>query len=142
MRAIAVVAAAFAVIAFSPSGWSAAEPSADKRIVAAMFYSNFCASCRVLDPKIQDVKPDFADRPVDFVKFNQTFSLFNTDSLRELAEEHGVPGVFEEYRGKTGFMLLVEPETERVLAMITMSHSRDAIRAEIERALASQETSS
>ncbi len=136
MRALVAAAVVLAAVAVWPSGWSTAEPTQDRRLVAAMFYSNFCASCRILDPKIEAVKPDFDGRPVDFVKFNQTFSAFNTSSLRELAHEHGVPTVFEEYRGATGFMLLVEPETERVVAMITMSYSRDEIRAAIDRALA------
>ena len=128
---------AFVVLAFLTAAAPArSDQATDNPVVATMFYSGLCGACQVLDPRIEAVKPDFAERDIDFVRFNQTFSLFNKGQLKKLAAEHGVESVWEEYAGKTGFMLLVDPRNDRVLEVITMRHSKEEIRAAINDALA------
>ncbi len=106
-------------------------------VVAAMFYSGFCATCRVLEPRIDAVRDDYADQPVTFIRFDKTWSaLGGGDKRAVLAEEHGMAEIWERHKGSQGFMLLVDPEAEEVLAMVTLRHSEDDIRALIDAALA------
>jgi thiol-disulfide isomerase/thioredoxin len=141
--AVVAVAAAgfgarFALTAFKPETWSSSEVAEDRDVVAAMFFSNFCGACKILDPRIAEVRPEYLDRPVDFVKFNQTFSAFNTRELEALADAHGIRRVFETHQGKTGFMVLVDPASQRELEVVTVAYQPDDIRDALDRALAGQ----
>ncbi len=133
--------AAFAALVFLSATAQAqeAEPAReDQPVVAVMFFSSFCAACRVLDPRIEDVEPDFAGRPVEFLRLNQTWSMFNREELDALAEEHGVSRIWEARRGQTGFVALVDPADGDVLDILTVRETRDQITRAIERALQRQ----
>ncbi len=115
---------------------SATTAIADEQpVVAAMFYSNWCGACQILDPRIEAVKPDFLNRAVDFVKFDFSYALVRGKALKELASEKGVPNIYAKNKGRTGFMLLIDPATESVLEIITLRDSKEAIAAKLERSL-------
>jgi len=100
---------------------------ADQPLLAVMFYSNWCGACLILDPKIEAVKPVFKDRPVDFVKFDFSFALVRGKALQQLADEKNLGEIYRNNKGKTGFMLLVNPVTAQVLDVITMDDSANDI---------------
>lgn len=108
----------------------------DQPVVAAMFYSSFCAACQVLEPRIESVRPDFAERDVTFIRFDKTWSALGGRRAREdLAAEHGMSAIWERYKGSQGFMLLVDPQAEEVLALVNLRHSAEEISALITAAL-------
>ncbi len=137
LAAGALVGGRFAVTMFKPVTWSDTEVKEDRAVVAAMFFSNFCASCKILDPKITAVRPEFLERPIDFVKFNQSYSALNAGELRAIAEAHGIPEIYDTYAGQTGFMVLVDPESQGIIEIVTVGYSESDIRRALERALAS-----
>ncbi|MCF6294029.1 MAG: thioredoxin domain-containing protein [Robiginitomaculum sp.] len=100
---------------------------ADQPLLAVMFYSNWCGACLILDPKIEMVKPVFKDRPVDFVKFDFSFALVRGKALQALADEKNLSEIYQNNKGKTGFMLLVNPVSAQVLDVITMNDSANDI---------------
>ncbi len=128
-----------AIVTFGLAG---AEPSPARSddaqpVVAAMFYSGFCASCRVLEPRIEAVRDDYADQPVTFIRFDKTWSaLGGGDRRAALAQDHGMAEIWERHKGGQGFMLLVDPGAQEVLAMVTIRHSERDIRALLDAALA------
>lgn len=99
-------------------------------LVGAKFYSAWCSSCAVLDPKLREVVPDFDGRAVEFTKFD--FSIGQPDSLTEKAERLGVEAVYLENKGATGFMALIDRRNQSVVAVVTMRDSRADIRRKIE----------
>ncbi|MBL1431364.1 MAG: hypothetical protein COA60_007655 [Robiginitomaculum sp.] len=99
----------------------------DQPLLAVMFYSNWCGACLILDPKIEAVKPVFKDRPVDFVKFDFSFALVRGKALQALAKEKNLSEIYQNNKGKTGFMLLVNPVSSQVLDVITMDDSANDI---------------
>lgn len=103
-------------------------------VVAATFYATWCSPCRILEPKLSDVIPDFADKPVKFVKLDFTFG--KRDEVEELAAREGLADVYRQFGGASGFTLLVDPETGEVIDMLTMDHSSRAMRAAIAQAIA------
>ncbi len=107
----------------------------EQPVIAAMFYSNWCGACQILDPRIEAVKPDFSGRSVDFVKFDFSYALVRGKSLKEQAAQKGVPNIYAKNKGRTGFMLLIDPATETVLEIITLRDSKEAIAAKLERSL-------
>lgn len=141
MRLSVIVLAAIAVFMvpnFFRAEWSntAQAEAVDERprLVAAMFRSSWCASCRIIEPRIEDVREDYEDAAVEFIRFD--FTLGRRGGLRERAEEAGISEVFLQLEGRTGFMLLIDRETGQVFEAVTTSYDRDNIRAALDRWLA------
>ncbi len=99
-----------------------------------MFRSSWCASCRIIEPRIDDVREDYEDAAVEFIRFD--FTLGRRSGLRERAEDAGISDVFLQLEGRTGFMLLIDRETGQVFEAVTTSYDRDNIRAALDRWLA------
>ena len=108
-----------------------AEVATEPRLVAAMFRSSWCSACRVIQPRIEDVRAEYEDAAIDWVKFD--FTLGRRDSLREMAEAEGLASIYNEAAGSTGFMLLIDRDTNQVFEMITMDYGRDQIREALDR---------
>ncbi|WP_297737162.1 thioredoxin family protein [uncultured Maricaulis sp.] len=108
-----------------------AEAESEPRLVAAMFRSSWCSACRVIEPRIEDVRAEYEDAAIDWVKFD--FTLGRRDHLAELAEAEGLSTIYSDAAGSTGFMLLIDRDTNQVFEMITMDYGRDQIRDALDR---------
>ena len=106
----------------------------EPEIIAATFASAWCTACKVLEPRLAKVIPDFLDKPVKFIELDFTFG--KNDGHRTLAEENNFPEVYERFKSGTGFTLLIDSETGKVIDTLTMNHSKDAMRAAIAQAIA------
>lgn len=107
-------------------------------VVAATFSSAWCSSCKILEPRLADVIPDFKDKPVKFVKLD--FTLGQRDEIEDQAAAEGLEDIYPRFKGATGFTLLVDADTGEIIDMLTINHSKSAMRAAIAQsvALASQ----
>lgn len=105
--------------------------TSEPRLVAAMFRSSWCSACRIIEPRVEDVRAEYEDAAVDWVKFD--FTLGRRGGLRELAEAEGLLPIYDEAAGSTGFMLLIDRDTGQVFEMITMDYGRDQIREALDR---------
>ncbi len=110
--------------------------SEDAKIVAMLFYADWCSSCKVLDPKVETAKKAFADSSVKFAKIDLTNDATRAES-EKLAETLGATEAFYSYGSRTGFMLLVEKASGEVLSMITMSKTVEQIEEALTKALES-----
>ncbi|MEM8934914.1 MAG: thioredoxin domain-containing protein [Pseudomonadota bacterium] len=102
-------------------------------VIAATFSSAWCASCKILEPKLADLAPVFADQPVQFIKLDFTFGQYNEQKARAAALNF--EGVFNAYEGATGFTLLLDAETGVLIDTLTANHSKNAMEAAIAQAL-------
>jgi len=114
---------------------SPTEVSQEQPVIAAMFYSNWCGACQILDPRIEAVKPEFSGHKVDFVKFDFSYALVRGKAIKTLAEEKGIANIYAKNKGRTGFMLLIDPATETVMDIVTIRDSKEAIAAKLQRSL-------
>lgn len=105
--------------------------TSEPRLVAAMFRSSWCSACRIIEPRVEDVREEYEDAAVDWVKFD--FTLGRRGGLRELAQAEGLLPIYDEAAGSTGFMLLIDRDTGQVFEMITMDYGRDQIREALDR---------
>lgn len=113
----------------------AAEPSvSEPRLIAATFRSNWCGPCRILEPRFDSVMQDYADASIEEVRFD--FSFGRRGRLAERAAEEGISEVYARSAGSTGYVLLIDRETQDVLAHITVRYADGDIRGAIEHALA------
>ncbi len=142
-----IVLVIFALLAASPllrslfntaQASSIASPTVtaeEQPVIAAMFYSNWCGACQILDPRIEAVKPAFAGHNVDFVKFDFSYALVRGKAIKALAEEKGIANIYAKNKGRTGFMLLIDPATQTVMDIVTIRDSKEAIAAKLQRSL-------
>lgn len=127
------------VAAFAFSGRTAATGAdytfkGEPKVVAATFSSAWCASCKILKPRLADIIPEFADKPVKFVELDFTFG--QRKEIEAQAESEGLGAAYPRFKGATGFTLLVDRKTGAVIDYLTISHSKAAMRAALARAIA------
>ena len=130
--------------AFAASGGTAATEAdytlgREPELVAVTFASAWCGPCKILQPRLSDVIPGFADKPVKFVDLDFTFG--ETEGLADKAAAEGLADVYPRFKGATGYTLLVDRDTGEVIDSLTVDHSKPAMRAAIARALAVAEVS-
>lgn len=124
--------AALSLILLPPT--AEAETRADEpRLVAALFRSNWCGPCKVLEPRYEAVMTDYAEAPLERVRFDSSFG--RRGALTQRAREEGVSEVYEATAGSTGFVLLIDRETGDVLARISMDFSDADIRGALDHAI-------
>ncbi|HBS29088.1 MAG TPA: hypothetical protein DEB06_06475 [Phycisphaerales bacterium] len=115
-----------------PSGTQKAEARAPKAIVLA-FHADWCGKCKVLGPKLMDeVRPAVASDPVLFVKVDLT-NKDDSSQAEYLMSALGCGELWKEHGGKTGFALVVDPKTRKVIS--TLKSDQDA--SAMKKALAS-----
>lgn len=106
----------------------------EPEVVAASFVSAWCSTCKILEPRLAKIVPDFADKPIKFVEFDFTFGQREEIALR--AEEEGVGAIYPQFEGATGFTVLVDHDTGEIIDILTISYSPSAMRAAIAQAIA------
>lgn len=127
------------VAAFAIAGRTSATDAeytyeGEPEVVAATFSSAWCSACKVLEPRLAKVIPDFAGKPVKFVELDFTFG--QRAEIKELAEREGLGDVYPRFEGATGFTLLVDAETGEIIDMLTVEHSKEAMRTVIAQTIA------
>lgn len=137
MRTSLIIAAAFAVF-FAPNflraDWDVAEARALEerpRLVAAMFRSSWCSQCRILEPRLDDVRPEYQDAAMEFVRFD--FTLGRRSPLRERARQAGIEPLYDQLEGRVGFLVLMDRESGQVFEIITTNYDRENIAAAFDR---------
>lgn len=106
----------------------------EPEVVAVTFSSAWCSSCKILAPRLADVIPDFAGKPVKFVELDFTFG--ERPEIADRAEAEGLGDLYPRFKGATGFTLLVDRETGEIIDSLTINHSKAAMRAAIAQSLA------
>ena len=129
----------FGVAIFAFSGRNSAvgadyELTGEPEIVAATFSSAWCSSCKILKPRLAGVIPSFSGEPVKFVELDFTFG--QRGEVEEQAVAEGLGDIYPRFKGATGFTLLVDRDTGEIVDMLTIKHSKAAMRAAIAQAVA------
>jgi len=126
-----ILAAAMLV---SMSGLASAADPVEPKVVGLMFYADTCASCKVLDPKIQAVKSEFTGKPLLFTTFDHS----NDATMGQAAMLAAALGVGELYAAQekaSGFMILIDAKSKQPLGKLTRDMSEEEIKAEFNKAL-------
>ncbi|MBY0422063.1 MAG: hypothetical protein K2Q06_07140 [Parvularculaceae bacterium] len=143
LAAAAVIIPAMAVFGVQSRTPDVDAPSAGApEIIAASFVSAWCASCKILEPRLAKVIPEFRGAPVKFEALDFTFGP--RPELAQQAADDGYSLVYARFAGATGFTLLIDPDTGDVVDRLTMSDTetsmRERIAAAIARAQAAEKT--
>lgn len=94
-----------------------AVPAEMPKVIALSFYADACPGCKMLKPKLAEVMADAGKQPCLFVKLDQS----NKDSREAefLLAALGMADLWKENAGHTGFVLLVDSKTKKVVGILT-----------------------
>lgn len=130
MKVIATIAASVLIgttIALA-AGFAAQGPTLEQpKIVGVLMYADWCSSCKVLEPKLNQVKPGFQGKPILFTRFDLT-NDFTKDQSARYAALLGLEKLYKDNADKTGYMALIEWPSRRNVGMITMDKSPEEIK--------------
>ena len=108
---------------------------AQPEVIGVLFYADWCGSCKTLDPKLEQATAKLVNKPALLTTFDMT-NLATQYQAGQLANALGLADLYQEIGLKTGFMILVDPETGRQIDKISRDDTVDEIVSKIEAALA------
>lgn len=100
-----------------PSGTKRAAAAEAPKVIALNFYADWCPGCKALKPKLEEAMKDVTDQPLLAVKLDQTDK--ESKQAEYMLAALGLGDLWKEHGGKTGFVLLVDARTQRVVKTIT-----------------------
>jgi thiol-disulfide isomerase/thioredoxin len=113
---------------------SLAQSSIQPTIIAVKMDADWCGKCRVMNPKLEKIKPKFKDSTILFITFNMT-DEFSTQQSELLATRLNLTDLFNMYRGRTGFIVLLDAESGEELMILQSDLSEEQLKNEIIRLL-------
>ncbi len=121
-----------------PSGTATPEKMAAAqapKVIALSFYADWCPGCQALKPKLESVMKAAGKQPCLFVKLDQTDK--ESRQAEFLLASLGLGELWKENGGKTGFTLLVEPKSKKVVGKIMADQDTESIKSTLMSALGS-----
>jgi thiol-disulfide isomerase/thioredoxin len=113
----------------------AEHPKQAHDVIGMLFFADWCAACKELEPKLDAVRRGYAERPIRFTRVDLTDDAAKEQSARR-AEEAGLSAVYAKHADKTGFVLLIDARTKKVLDRLVATQTADEMRTTIDGALA------
>lgn len=120
------------IVAYQPliHAQSSAETSADLKIIGVAMHADWCGKCKQLGPKYSQVMPQFEGQPILFTRFDMT-NDFTISQSEKLAGLLGLTALFQEHKGRTGYVVLLDAKTHKVLKTLKHNQSEEELRQEI-----------
>lgn len=128
------------LLAFAATGMSAGQQTraaADEgpKIIAIKFHADWCGYCKAMGPVFEELQAKYDRLPVLYVTFEQTRE-FGRRQSRYLADAMGLNDTWAENGGKTGFVLLIDARSKRIVNRLshkqTLKQMGAALQAAVE----------
>ncbi len=110
------------------------EKDASLSVIGVKMDAEWCPKCHEMNPKLENIMPEFNGEEVLFVKFNMTDD-FTRHQSSLLAKRLGLTDLFNKNEGQTGYMVLVDANTNEELKTLTSDQTEDELITEIENIL-------
>lgn len=94
-----------------------AEGAREPDLVAVKFHADWCGSCKKMGSIFTDLRNKFDGKPVLFVTLDLT-NVSTRGQAELMAGALGLKQVYDAHPG-TGFILLVDPDSHKVLDKLT-----------------------
>ncbi|MEL7489581.1 MAG: hypothetical protein AAGJ73_02590 [Pseudomonadota bacterium] len=134
----AILAACSGETADTATSTAKAEAIAqDTRVAAVLIRADWCSSCKIIEPKLTEVK---IDGPIEGLQhITMDYTNRDKDAFYEAAEKLGVADAVRDHLEgdvKTGIILLVDMETKSVVADLRKELSEDELKAAMVKSVA------
>lgn len=106
------------------------------RVIAVLSYAQWCASCKILTPKIDKMRTEYELRGIEFIDLD--YSARNDDAFYAQAQSLGFEAPVRDYFGDniiTGRLMLMTPEGRVLTRPLNMNHTMGEIRNRFDKAL-------
>jgi thiol:disulfide interchange protein len=118
----------------SPPAHASEQTAARKPdLIAIELYADWCGTCKRMMPAAMEMRENTAAEPVLWVRLDRT------DRESKQAEYHmaalGLGELWAEHAGRTGYILLVDPETKRAVGRLTAEMDGREMTRTVEQAL-------
>ena len=115
---------------------NAQAQSAEPEVYVVKYYADWCGSCRVMDPVMEEAKEmaNLDDSDALFVTLDLTDAT-TSKQAELLASSLGLGDYYAENAGKTGYMILVDTDTGEIEGTITADMTAEQMVAEVNRFL-------
>lgn len=100
--------------------------SEEIEVLTVYMYADWCSACQNIKPKMEKAMREFEDDPILFTKMDMTDD-FTSHQSKLLATRIGVLDIFDKNEGKTGFVLLVDANTNEIIDKITTDDDEEGI---------------
>lgn len=107
-----------------------AQSNNEIEVIGVKMDAEWCGKCQVMNPKLDNIYSNFKNEPVLFIKFNMTDN-FTVQQSAMLADRLNLNHLFEENKGQTGYMVLVNAQTNEVLETLHSDLSEEEIESKI-----------
>lgn len=104
-------------------------------VLAVMFHADWCPTCKIIEPRLHKIEREFAGQPILFTRFDLT-DEFTIEQSARFAALLGLETYLEQSSGRTGYMLLFDRQTKKLLGEVRVKMSDDEIRAAFTKAIA------
>ncbi len=114
----------------------AADEAAQVKTAAVLVYADWCGSCKALDPKIKEVQARGEMAGLEFVTLDYT--IRDEANFYAQAKAAGVDEAVKTHLNgtiKTGHLLLVDLDDQKVLSTVTRTFEPDQIATALEAAI-------
>lgn len=117
------------IIAFQSTTYTqpANQAESEPEVLGVLMYADWCSKCKQLEPKLSEVKPQFQGQHILFTKFDMT-NEFTTSQSAKLAGLLGLSDFFQEHKGRTGYMVLLNAQTHEVLKTLKYNQSKEDLK--------------
>lgn len=111
-------------ILITGAGFLGASDKAE--IIAVKFHADWCGSCKAMGDSFTELQAKFDSQPVLYVTLDNT-----REHLRQQAAwmttQLGLGDVLKDHHGTSGFVLLIDSDSKKVLAKLTREHDLKAM---------------
>lgn len=114
-------------IVISTTGLFAEPPE----VVALHFHADYCGSCKVLNPKLEEARAELGNIPLLYVKLDHT-DKNTTYQAKLMIEALGLDEIYYAQKKATGYVLLIDVETKTIVGKLTKKDSSEKIEIKIE----------
>lgn len=125
--AVAIPAATIGLGLTNTAGADEVRRGAERpELILVDHYADWCGKCQALKAPLEAALDELADEPVLFVKFD--FTDKHTKQQAEfLAAELGLDDEWNDFGGKTGFIVVIDTETREIVDRLRSTDSDELV---------------
>ena len=88
------------------------------QLIAIKFHADWCGSCKLMGSTFEELQQKHDTLPVLYLVLDHT-RRYDRDQSAFHMQSLGLDKIWERHGGKTGFVLLVDPETKSIVGRLT-----------------------
>ena len=94
-------------------------------IYVVMFRADWCAPCKIVEPRLQSILQNFNDPRIEYV--NIDIGNGNGDLNAHTVFDRGLVQQYNTWLGVTGFAAIVDGDTKQTMGCVNMTYDADSM---------------